>query len=146
MLLIPAQVVDLPELLIIESASFIQPWSKAIFHFELSKSPSTIYVARRGPGTPVLGYICFWEVADEFQMLNLAVHPDHRRQGLGRTLLTILLKKAEGKKTSRVFLEVRPSNLTALALYRSVGFRILYRRPGYYPPEGEEALVMEWAR
>ncbi len=145
MLLIPAHLDDLPGLLFIESFSFVQPWSKVDFLSELSKSPPSIFVARGDLKSPVLGYICFWEVADEVQMLNLAVHPEYRRQGVGRTLLTFLLKQAQEKKATKVFLEVRPSNQAALALYRSLGFKALYRRSNYYPPEGEEALVMEWS-
>lgn len=144
--LIPAHLDDLPELLRTETASFSQPWSKADFLAELGKSPPSIYVARKDRESPVIGYICFWEVADEIQMLNLAVHPEYRRQGVGRTLLTFLLKQAGEKKATKVFLEVRPSNLAALTLYRSLGFKFLYRRPNYYYPEGEDALVMEWSR
>ena len=77
-------------------------------------------------------------------MLNLAVRPDCRRQGLGRRLMTFLFLRAEEKGISKVLLEVRPSNRPAIALYRSLGFKILYRRPGYYEPDREDALVMEW--
>jgi ribosomal-protein-alanine N-acetyltransferase len=145
LLLISAHLDDLPDLLFIESSSFVQPWSKGDFLSELGKSLPSIFVARGDLESPVLGYICFWEVADEIQMLNLAVHPEYRRQGVGRTLLTFLLKQAQEKKATKVFLEVRPSNQAALALYRSLGFKALYRRPNYYPPEGEEALVMGWS-
>jgi ribosomal-protein-alanine N-acetyltransferase len=142
---VPALVEDLPDLLAIESASFAQPWSKASFLSELRKAPPSLYVVRSEPSPCILGYICFWPVADEFQMLNFAVHPDYRRQGLGRHLLTFLLILAEEKRISTVLLEVRPSNQAALALYQSLGFKVLYRRPGYYEPEGEDALVMEWS-
>lgn len=83
-------------------------------------------------------------MADEIQMLNLAVHPDYRRQGLGRQLVSFLLGQAEEKRKSKVLLEVRVSNQDAIALYRSLSFKVLYRRPGYYEPDGEDALVMEW--
>jgi [ribosomal protein S18]-alanine N-acetyltransferase len=144
LIIIPAQLNDLPDLLIIEAASFVQPWSKANLLSELSKIPPTMYVTRSDPAGPILGYICFWLVADEIQMLNLAVHPAYRRQGLGRTLMTFLLTRAREEKALKVFLEVRPSNQAALGLYRSLGFEILYRRPRYYDSEGEDALVMEW--
>ena len=145
MIVVPALFEDLPGLLAIESASFVQPWLEADFLSELMKSPPNIYVIRRDSERPVLGYICSWPVADEFQLLNLAVHPDCRRQGLGRRLLTFLLTQAQEKRTPKVFLEVRPSNLAAMALYCALGFKILYRRPGYYAPSGEDALVMEWS-
>jgi [ribosomal protein S18]-alanine N-acetyltransferase len=145
LIFIPARVEDLTDLLTIESASFTQPWSKASFLSELKKTPPSLYVVRREPSACILGYICFWPVADEIQMLNLAIHPDYRRQGLGRLLVNFLLMQAEENRISKVFLEVRPSNLAAITLYRSLGFKILYRRPGYYEPEEEDALVMEWS-
>ena len=89
---------DLPDLLAIESASFAQPWTKVSFLSELSKVPPSLYVVRRETSSCILGYICFWLVADEIQMLNLAVHPDYRQQGLGRQLMTLLFAKAEEKK------------------------------------------------
>ena len=144
MIFVPARLDDLPELLAIESASFIQPWSKGSFLSELRKTPPSLYLIRREPSACILGYICFWPVADEIQMLNLAVHPDYRRQGLGRRLMTFLLGQAAEKGISKVLLEVRVSNLAAIALYRSLRFQILYRRPGYYEPDGEDALVLEW--
>jgi [ribosomal protein S18]-alanine N-acetyltransferase len=136
---------DLADLLAIEAASFVQPWTNANFLSEFNKTPPTLYVTRRDPTGPILGYICFWLVADEIQMLNLAVHPAYRRQGFGRTLMTFLLNRARQKKALKVFLEVRPSNQAALALYESLGFKTLYRRPRYYETEGEDALVMEWS-
>jgi [ribosomal protein S18]-alanine N-acetyltransferase len=145
LIFVPALVDDLPDLLAIESASFAQPWTKVSFLSELSKVPPSLYVVRRETSSYVLGYICFWLVADEIQMLNLAVHPDYRQQGLGRQLMTLLFAQAEEKKVSKVLLEVRPSNQVAIALYHSLGFKILYRRPGYYEPGGEDALVMEWS-
>jgi [ribosomal protein S18]-alanine N-acetyltransferase len=136
---------DLAELLAIESASFSKPWSKASFLSELRKAPPSLYLIRKEPLGCILGYICFWTAADEIQMLNLAIHPDCRRQGLGRQLMTFLFLRAEEKGISKVLLEVRPSNQAAITLYRSLGFKILYRRPGYYEPDGEDALVMEWS-
>jgi ribosomal-protein-alanine N-acetyltransferase len=144
LIFVPALLDDLPELLSIESASFIQPWSRASFLSELRKAPPSLYLIRKEPSACILGYICFWPVADEIQMLNLAIHPDYRRQGLGRELVTFLLVQAEEKGISKVLLEVRVSNQAAIALYRSLSFEVLYRRPGYYEPDGEDALVMEW--
>jgi ribosomal-protein-alanine N-acetyltransferase len=145
LILSPARLPDLPDLLAIESASFDQPWPKAAFLSELKKSSPGFYVARAAPDGPVLGYLCFLQIAGEIQLLNLAVHPDHRRRGVGRALMDFLLDRAREKRGTKVFLEVRPSNQAALALYESMGFRRLYRRPGYYTPEGEDALVLEWS-
>jgi [ribosomal protein S18]-alanine N-acetyltransferase len=99
-------------------------------------------VARENNQISVFGYICFWPVADEIQLLNLAVRPDCRHKKVGRRLMGFLLQQAREKKMQKIFLEVRPSNRIALDLYYSLGFKILYRRPGYYRHEGEDALVM----
>jgi ribosomal-protein-alanine N-acetyltransferase len=135
----------LSDLLLIEKGSFVHPWTEGDFFSELSKSPPTIFVIGNGPTGSILGYICFWVIADEIQILNLAVHPASRRQGLGRRLLTFLLALAREKKVLKVFLEVRPSNQEALDLYRSLGFETLYRRPHYYEADGEDALVLAWS-
>jgi [ribosomal protein S18]-alanine N-acetyltransferase len=90
----------------------------------------------------IFGYICFWQAGDEIQLLNLAVRPDFRRQGVGRRLMQFLLQEAREKKGQQIILEVRPSNRKALDLYHSMGFKILHRRPAYYGPDGEDALVM----
>ena len=144
MIFVQALLKDLPQLLAIESASFIQPWSRGSFLSELRKVPPSLYLIRRESGVCVLGYLCFWLVADEIQLLNLAVHPDHRRKGLGRQLVNFLLDQAREKGISKVLLEVRASNQTAIALYRSFNFEVLYTRPGYYEPDGEDAMIMEW--
>lgn len=133
----------MPELVRIETGSFVQPWTRDQFLSEISKSLPTLYVIQTVRAGSLLGYICFWVIADEVQMLNLAVHPDYRRQGVGRSLLMFLLNRSREEKASTVFLEVRPSNQAALTLYRSLGFKTLYRRPRYYAAEGEDALVME---
>lgn len=138
----PFQAEDLDELLAIETACFVHPWTRGSFLAESGKTPPSLYVARENSRAPVLGYICFWLVADEIQILNLAVHPAYRRQGVARHLMHFLLHHAHEKKALSIFLEVRVSNRAAQTLYRSFGFKVIHRRPGYYGPEGEDALVM----
>ena len=77
-------------------------------------------------------------------MLNLCTAPERQSRGLGRHLLRALLKTARDHRVQRVFLEVRPSNPQAIALYHSEGFNEIGRRPRYYPAENgrEDALVM----
>jgi [ribosomal protein S18]-alanine N-acetyltransferase len=145
LIIAPLQRKDLPELLLIESASFAHPWSEALFLEELGKNPRTLFGARKTLSGPLAGYICFWVVDDEIQVANLAVNPDYRRQGIARALMSFLLNLVRDTSRSNVFLEVRPSNLSALSLYHALGFKVLYRRPNYYAPEGEDALVMEWS-
>jgi ribosomal-protein-alanine N-acetyltransferase len=132
----------LPEILAVEQQSFSQPWTRAMFQEELAKLPPTLYVYRPAPGEPLRGYLCFWTVAGELQLINIAVHPEHRGAGVGRRLMGFLLQEARRRQAARIFLEVRPSNRPALRLYARTGFKFLYRRPRYYEPEGEDALVM----
>jgi ribosomal-protein-alanine N-acetyltransferase len=80
-------------------------------------------------------------LADEMHLLNLAVHPAHRRRGIARFLLTTALVRARSQGAAVVWLEVRPSNRAALALYHSFGFEEVGIRPGYYTDNGEDALI-----
>jgi ribosomal-protein-alanine N-acetyltransferase len=91
----------------------------------------------------VAGYVCLWEIGDEVHVTNIAVHPDCRRRGIGRTLLGHILDDARQRSLRVVALEVRPSNREARQLYESYGFRVVGRRKGYYYDTGEDALVME---
>jgi ribosomal-protein-alanine N-acetyltransferase len=82
--------------------------------------------------------------AAEAHVLNLCVHPDIRRLGFGRRLLNALLFKAEDMAAQKVFLEVRPSNQAAIALYVSAGFHEIGIRPAYYQAQNgrENAIVL----
>ena len=76
----------------------------------------------------------------ENEILNLAVAPEYRRQGVGRSLVCAYLEASQGA----VFLEVRPSNLAARAFYESFGFEEVTVRPGYYKNPSEPAIVMKF--
>jgi ribosomal-protein-alanine N-acetyltransferase len=92
----------------------------------------------------IAGYGIVSHALDEAHLLNLCIHPDQRRGGLARLMLEYVVREARVGAANRLFLEVRPSNEAAVALYRSSGFRAIGRRPGYYPAdEGrEDAMVM----
>jgi ribosomal-protein-alanine N-acetyltransferase len=81
-------------------------------------------------------------VAEEMHILNLAVHPQHRRRGLARRLLTTAMTQARGLGAQVAWLEVRPSNHPALKLYELFGFKELGRRPRYYDDTQEDALLL----
>ena len=133
---------DLGDVLVIERASFSMPWSRGAFLYEIEQNQ----VARCWVGRDdarIVGYICLWEVADELHITNVAVHPDSRRRGIARALLDSVFERARASRSRMVLLEVRPSNVEALALYESLGFRVVGRRRGYYYDTGEDALVME---
>lgn len=130
---------DLDVMVGIERASFPDPWSKASMKEEVESDWPPLVVEREGK---VVAYLCVWGVLDEWHITNLAVHPDYRRQGLGKRLLCAVIDLAAGAGCQRLLLEVRPSNVTALRLYSGQGFVELYRRPRYYIKPSEDGLVM----
>ncbi|HEV8438492.1 MAG TPA: ribosomal protein S18-alanine N-acetyltransferase [Methylomirabilota bacterium] len=133
---------DLDEVMGIERASFQTPWSRGAFRYELTQNRvarSLIIRADR----QLVGYLCLWEIGHEIHITNLAVHPSFRRRGIARALLRRVLDDARQGRVELVFLEVRPTNVEALGLYESFGFRVIGRRKGYYFDTGEDAFVME---
>jgi ribosomal-protein-alanine N-acetyltransferase len=140
--LAPMTLEDLDEVLAIERVSFQTPWSRGAFRYELTQNRVARSVVVRA-GTPLVGYVCLWEIGHEIHITNLAVHPSFRRRGAARALLGHILEDARGSGVELVFLEVRPTNAEALTLYESLGFRVIGRRKGYYFDTGEDALVME---
>ena len=143
-----AGLTDIQSVFAIEKESFPTPWSRWTFLAELNQSLGHFLVA--GPSLPqpweLWGYIVFWLVVDEMHLLNLAVHPARRRRGVARFLLQEALRRSRTQGAKAAWLEVRPSNAPALALYASFGFKEVGRRPGYYQDTREDAmlLVLEW--
>ena len=135
---------DLPAVLDIERRSFAQPWSRAFFEKELATpfARLVVVVEEARPGPTVVGYACRWRVTDEVHVLNVAVHPERRGRGFGRLLLEGIVGEARSSRARVVYLEVRAGNVVARRLYRSLGFRELGVRRGYYGP-GQDAIVME---
>ncbi len=140
--LAPMTLDDLDEVLAIERASFQTPWSRGAFRYELTQNRvARSVVVRAGP--QLAGYLCLWEIGHEIHITNLAVHPSFRRRGIARALLGSILEDARQSGIELIFLEVRPTNVEAVALYENFGFRVIGRRKGYYFDTGEDALVME---
>jgi len=90
----------------------------------------------------IAGFICGRSVIDEGEILNLAVKPEFRRQGVGGALIRALLDVFASQQISQVFLEVRKSNTSALSLYQRLGFRQIGERPDYYRNPVESAIVL----
>lgn len=134
---------DLGAVIAIEQASYPQPWTRGIFRDCLLVGyRCRVLMAEKD----VAGYAIVSGALDEAHLLNICIHPDHRRTGCARQLLDHVVVEARQAEARRLFLEVRPSNLGAIRLYRAFGFRAIGRRPGYYPdgPDGgrEDATVM----
>ena len=130
---------DLPAILAIEQTSFPQPWTSAAFRNEFKNPYSRLWVLEER--TLVIGYICTWFIDDEGQIVNVAVLPAYRRQGIGKFLVQHALQEAKKQGVRSLSLEVRSSNFAAVDLYRSFGFEEVAMRKRYYG-NGEDALLM----
>ena len=135
---------DLPRIIEIERLAFPAPWTLASFQRELTLPFSRIMLAIPGEGSDpaIAGFLCRWLIADECHILNIAVHPDSRRLGIGTVLMTEAINEARTTGTNVVTLEVRRSNLAARQLYRKFEFEERRLRRHYYGP-GEDAIIME---
>lgn len=140
---------DLDGVLRIEELSFSSPWSRGMFLTELRDNPfSNLLVARLNEGnrqdqdTPVVGYCCFWLIFGEIHIMNLAVHPDHRRQRVACRLVEEILAVGRTQGIKKLHLEVRKSNDPARKLYEKYGFYVVGVRGKYYDHPREDALLM----
>jgi len=132
---------DLDEVMRIEQQAYPFPWTAGIFRDCLRAAyPARVLHA----GDDLIGYGVLSIAADEAHILNVCIDPREQGRGHGRRLLRGLVSIARGQGAQRIFLEVRPSNLHAIALYHDEGFNEIGRRPRYYPAhEGrEDAIVM----
>jgi len=146
--LIPMQEGDLDAVLALEEVSFPQPWTRKMFLGELQGNVFAVnLIARAGDGSgategTLLGYVMFWVVFEELHLMNLAVRPEARRQGLGADLVRHALAVGADRGVRTALLEVRASNRPALAMYERLGFVRRGVRRGYYEHPREDAVIM----
>ena len=128
----------------LEKLCFSDPWSENSVASELNNPLSLWLVAL--DGERLAGYVGSQTVMDESDMMNLAVHPDYRCQGIGRRLVDELIKELKKKGSQRLTLEVRVSNEPAKRLYDELGFSEIAVRKRYYSHPKEDALILrkEW--
>jgi ribosomal-protein-alanine N-acetyltransferase len=134
---------DLPAVISIERRSFPTPWSLAMFVLELSK-PSGICLAAVDEGGRLAGYLVCSRYDTAWHLMNVAVDPERRRQGIATVLINRLFD--EGGAQSPYTLEVRVSNREAITMYQRFGFRSAGVRRGYYHDNGEDAVIMWYER
>lgn len=132
---------DLPMVSDIERRGYDFPWSHGVFRDCLLAGYNCIVLER---DDLVVGYAILSVAAGEAHVLNLCVDPDYRKLGYGDRLLDEILRRARHAGVKEVFLEVRPSNVNALALYRKKGFRQIANRRAYYQAKNgrEDAAVL----
>lgn len=125
----------------IERRSYEFPWSHGVFRSCLLAGYHCVVIER---DSRVAGYAILSVAAGEAHILNLCVDPNYRSHGYGERLLDQILLQARSADVREIFLEVRPSNQTALALYRKKGFHQVANRPAYYQAQKgrEDAAVL----
>lgn len=141
----PMAQADLEQVLEIEQHAFRSPWSHQIFIEELAREWAYLDVLRerdKDGSVRIVAYCNYWLVRDEVHLLNIATHPDHRRRGHGRALMTHITDFARRHACRYVTLEVRRSNQAAIDLYRAFHFQPVGVRKKYYVEDQEDAIVM----
>ncbi|MBR3290021.1 MAG: ribosomal protein S18-alanine N-acetyltransferase [Clostridia bacterium] len=130
----------LPALAEIEAMCFSQPWSAEGLAAELHNDTAVFLVAVNESGAP-LGYLGMHQVLDECDIARVAVHPEHRGNGVGFWLLSAAHRYAQTHGGTRLMLEVRRSNAVARALYERFGFSVDGVRPRFYELPREDAVL-----
>ena len=128
----------------LEKICFSDPWSERSVASELDNKLAFWLVAVEGE--KVAGYIGSQTVVGETDMMNVAVHPDFRRQGIAEALINALVDNLKQMESQCLTLEVRVSNIPAVSLYEKLGFAEIGRRKNYYRNPKEDALILrkEW--
>ncbi len=131
----------LDRVLEIEALSYPTPWSRRAFQSELTENAYAYYHIVRANDT-IIGYVGMWVILEESHITNIAIHPDYQNRGVGRFVLENMFQRARELGSTKMTLEVRVSNASAIHLYRSLGFQDRGIRKGYYTDTHEDAIVM----
>ena len=133
-----------PQVAQLEKICFADPWSELSISLELTNVWSYWVVAL--DGDTVVGYVGSQSSIDEADIMNVAVHPDYRRQGIAENLINTLVAELKNRGCHALLLEVRVSNTPAITLYEKLGFAQVGSRKNYYRNPKEDALILrkEW--
>ena len=142
--IVPMNEHHVPQIALLEQECFADPWSQQSIASELHNPLSLWLVAQQGQ--TLLGYVGSQTCLDETDMMNIAVSPASRRQGVARALIEALVSALRERGSKQLTLEVRASNGPARQLYESLGFLQVGLRKNYYRNPKEDALILrkEW--
>jgi ribosomal-protein-alanine N-acetyltransferase len=132
---------DIDNIMEIEKISFVDPWSIKMFQEIIFSPTSRGFIMEHDKA--LVGYAVLYAVDVEAHIMNFAVNPAKRKQGLGRQLLSQVITFLKENDISECYLEVREENRDAQRLYKGFGFEVIGRRKKYYSETGEDALVMQ---
>lgn len=136
----PLQEQDLDRIMVIEERAYPYPWTRGIFSDCLKHNYHCLLHEDNGE---IIAYGVISAAVEEMHILNLTVEPEKQNQGLGKRLLTTLEMIGRGLDAKECFLEVRPSNTSAIRLYTKHGFNEIGLRKNYYPADqGREHAVL----
>ena len=130
---------DLADVFALEQCCYPTPWSLRQFSDELENPVASIFLCEQNG--EIAGYVCYWLVAGELQILNVATAPQFRRQGIAEQLLKRIFTECHSAGLTSAWLEVRSGNSGAIKLYQCLGFVANGMRRKYYR-DGEDALLM----
>lgn len=132
---------DIEQVIAIDRLSFSLPWPERSFRFELTDNPASRCWVAEVDGK-LVGMIVVWLIVDEVHVATIATHPDFRRQGIAKKLLSHALQHLSIEGAQSSFLEVRASNLAAQEMYRKFGYEESGVRRRYYRDNDEDAILM----
>lgn len=142
----PMNIGDLDKIMQIEPTIYSHPWTRGNFSDSLNSGYNAWVLEDRiqQDKSEIIGYALMMLVMDEAHLLNLSIAKHRQKQGLGRYLLEHMITIAKRHKSANMFLEVRTSNISAIALYENIGFNEMAIRRGYYPAHNgrEDAVLM----
>lgn len=134
----PVTVADRGAVIALETGSFANPWTAEAFDTMLGNPVSHVYVARRQDAS-IVAFCACWVIEGDAHINTVAVDAGVRRQGIGSALVVEVLARSEARRAT---LEVRRSNVAAIALYEKLGFRVAGVRPNYYARPEEDGLIL----
>lgn len=137
----PMEIMDLPQIEVVEKRSFPTPWPRKAFYNELMFNQFAYYTVATYD-EKVIGYCGFWLILDEAHITNIAIHPDYRGSGIGEATLSYVMELAKQLGAEKMTLEVRVSNDVAKKMYEKLGFVRSGIRKGYYTDNKEDAMIM----
>jgi ribosomal-protein-alanine N-acetyltransferase len=138
---------DLDEVLSIETSDSLTPWSLNMFIEEIRNPFASCFVMKREgePRERVIGFICFRNVSVESELLNIGVHPDWRRLGIGKKMMQFYIDSCSRAGIKTFYLEVNSSNRSAINLYRYFSYQSFGRRKHFYQGRFDALLMMKKA-